>query len=333
MAMFTHSLRFRRFLIEMLEEADDQYLCAFDGSELVGVLPAFSRQGPAGAVLNSLPFFGSHGGVVCAPQRLPEVSRVLLTALSALSQRLGAFSCTVIESPFGRSGDVWANGGFTLQDSRIGQVTPLPTASTNDEAASLLLAQCHGKTRNMIRKFLRSPFGIAHRDDWAALQALHSLHEEGMRRIGGTPKPLRVFETIRRCFTYDADYRVYTATRGREIVAALLLFFHGDTVEYFTPATQEAARQDQPMTGLIFRAMQEAIVERGAKHWNWGGTWPTQEGVYRFKSRWAAVDHPYRYHIRLASDFQRHDWTRTQLLYAYPYFYCFPFSPASLDAS
>ena len=61
-------------------------------------------------------------------------------------------------------------------------------------------------------------------------------------------------------------------------------------------------RSEQPLSVLIFRAMQDAIKEKGSKHWNWGGTWKSQHGVYRFKSRWGAHDNKYRYHIKTYQD-------------------------------
>ena len=42
-----------------------------------------------------------------------------------------------------------------------------------------------------------------------------------------------------------------------------LYCFYFKTVEYYTPATEEAYRSKQPLSLLIFRAMSDAVIEEG----------------------------------------------------------------------
>jgi lipid II:glycine glycyltransferase (peptidoglycan interpeptide bridge formation enzyme) len=71
--------------------------------------------------------------------------------------------------------------------------------------------------------------------------------------------------------------------------------FFGQWAEYFIPVSDEEFRSDQVLSAIILRAMTDAAVA-GVRYWNWGGTWSSQEGVYRFKSRWGARDYSYQYH-------------------------------------
>ena len=64
MAMFYHSLQYRNFLRSILDDVDDCYFCAFHNDELIAILPLFIKKGVYGSVINSLPFYGSHGGIV-----------------------------------------------------------------------------------------------------------------------------------------------------------------------------------------------------------------------------------------------------------------------------
>ena len=52
---------------------------------------------------------------------------------------------------------------------------------------------------------------------------------------------------------------------------------------------------EQPLSVIIFNAMKDAVMEKIAK-WNCDN-WKSQEGVYRFKSRWGAEDVFYDYNI------------------------------------
>ncbi|MBX6322467.1 MAG: peptidoglycan bridge formation protein FemAB, partial [Rhodospirillaceae bacterium] len=66
-ATLYHSVRYARFL-EALLGARIEHRVAMRGGAVAGVLPLMSREGPFGTVLNSLPFFGSYGGVIAADE-------------------------------------------------------------------------------------------------------------------------------------------------------------------------------------------------------------------------------------------------------------------------
>src|SRR4051812_49271886 len=62
--LFYYGWKYRNFLHELLE-CTSTYLGALDAhGRLCGVFPIMEKSGPAGQVLNSLPFFGSYGGAL-----------------------------------------------------------------------------------------------------------------------------------------------------------------------------------------------------------------------------------------------------------------------------
>jgi len=64
------------------------------------------------------------------------------------------------------------------------------------------------------------------------------------------------------------------------------------------PVIKAEHRSSQPLSLIIYEAMLEA-AEQGYKYWNWGGTWKSQDGVYRFKKRWNTQDKPYYYFTKV----------------------------------
>ena len=60
--------------------------------------------------------------------------------------------------------------------------------------------------------------------------------------------------------------------RGETIAGLLVLHFNRVT-EYFTPATRQEHRSDQPLALILVKAMIGAAQPRLAACWNWGGTW------------------------------------------------------------
>lgn len=329
-AMLYHSLDYRRFLRSYLPStAEDHYILAFDDGLLVGALPCFLMDGPLGPVLNSLPFFGSHGGILLRPSTDPSVALALAEEMVKLCVQRDVTFATLIDTPFFNSEEIFKKAvNYQYQDQRIGQFTPLPEGPDIEQADKNLLALYHQKTRNIVRKALRNNLAFSHEPSQLALDALHALHETNINGIGGIAKPKRFFTAIATQLQYDRDYRVYTArTNDGEIVCAMMLLYFKDTVEYFVPATSENWRSAQPLSALIHLAMRDAILERGARKWNWGGTWLSQDGVYHFKSRWGTRDYPYRYYTKVFSGtLCLQEISCDVLLKGYPWFYTLPFS-------
>jgi hypothetical protein len=323
------SSRYGEFLKAVLPRSESKYLCAVRGDELVGVLPAFVFRGSRfGNVLNSLPFFGSYGGVTVAPEARDsdQIKRELIEAFHALAVEESAVSSTLIANPLRPENAFYdQHCHATLCDDRIGQITPLPVPDPAETLADRLAGQIHAKTRNHIRKALKSGFALGRTNRSQAFQALESIHGQNMAAIGGRTKGSIVFSAIQAAFRFPDDYVLYTASKDERIVAALLVFFFNRTAEYFMPATEEGFRVYQPISLLVFEAMQDA-VQRGCRFWNWGGTWLSQKGVYDFKARWGTQDHAYRYYIREyeGAERLRHS-SRDELLAEYPNYYVLPF--------
>jgi len=326
-AMLYHSIKYRGFLNAILKNAEDHYLLAHDDGHLVAALPAFVKQGPMGVVVNSLPFYGSHGSIISRIHAPIASIQALLSAFHDLCRQQNAICSTIIANPLETNTAIFAQYPSDFTDERIGQISHLPSNSAERTINDQLMESIHPKTRNMVRKGEKSGFVVGHEGSTETLAALYALHEKNIGGIGGIPKGWDVFQSIAAIFDYDRDYRLYFArNKDGQIVSGLLVFFYKDTIEYFVPATHEDYRSQQPLSLLIFTAMKDAVRERHSRLWNWGGTWLTQAGVYHFKSRWGARDYPYRYYIREYPMHGRIDpSSREALLRDYPYFYTIPF--------
>lgn len=124
-------------------------------------------------------------------------------------------------------------------------------------------------------------------------------------------------------FVGGQDYNIYIAKLNGEKIGALLLFYYNETVEYFTPAAVSEYRNVQALPLIVYQAMCEAN-QKGFKWWNWGGTWLTQDGVYKFKNKFGAVDKEYKYFIKVNNQ-DIYNSTKEELLSEYENFYTIPF--------
>ena len=296
-ALFNHSLKYRNFLRNTLEDSEDLYILAYQDDQIIGILPIFLKRFLDGkSVINSLPFFGSHGGILIANNinNSSHIKKILLDKLFDIANEKKAISLTIVDNPTAVETEFYESY-FKKQpsDKRISQITDISVLN-KDDVDNELMAKFHYKTRNMVRKSLKSGFSIQTLQTVEAFKVLHGLHSQNMKAIDGKEKPFFVFENIQKIFEAEKDYHIYFAKKNNEIAAGLLIFYYKDYCEYFTPVINQKYRSEQPLSLLIFKAMQDA-ARRGYLYWNWGGTWLTQDGVYLFKKRWGAKDQVYNY--------------------------------------
>ena len=150
-----------------------------------------------------------------------------------------------------------------------------------------------------------------------------------MAAIGGLAKEDAFFKVFPKIFEAAKDYNIYVASKHNKRVAALLVFYYKGTVEYFTPVIDHEYRSDQPLALIIYQAMLDAS-QNNAEWWNWGGTWLSQEGVYKFKKKWGAEDKPY-YYFTVCKNESFKTLTKQDLLESYKSFFTIPFGALKND--
>jgi hypothetical protein len=309
-ALLYHTTLYRDLLSTYLK-CKVEYWLLLEQGEITGVLPLMSIDGPWGEVINSLPFYGSTAGVFAKTDR---ACQLLIEKYNERTSEKNVAAATLIDNPFQK------NAGLVEHhfiDHRISQVTDLRMVDNAD-----LFSRIDSSARRNINKARKSGIKVA--VDSFAIDFLYKTHVANMNDIHGKAKERAFFDLIPSHFKPEKDYRIYVAYYNEQPIAALLLFYYKQFVEYFTPVTQASFKDLQPMALILSESMQDAVRE-GYHFWNWGGTWLSQEGVYRFKKKWAADDIDYRYYTKVNNkDLLK--LTPEQLLDAYPNFFVLPFS-------
>lgn len=321
--MIYGSRRFAGFLEEVADCRVTHLLAERDG-ELVGSLSfAAKTHARHGTVVNSLPWFGSHGGCWLRDPDDGAARGALLRALSAELKALDPLFSTLILShsenavaaEYGRLAD------HAPVTDRIGQVLELPPWRENYEQT--LFGVLSGRTRGHVRKSLKQGLEEVTGDHDSSWQYLYRTHSDNMRAVSGKAKPWSHFAALRRHFARDRT-RLSVACLNGEPIAALLLLLFGQTAEYVLPAITAEKRSLQPLSFLIWNAMLDC-AQRGCRLWNWGGTWPSQASLHHFKGGWGSQDCPYTYLSRARSDAPSSFLASPDtLLEAFPYFYLYP---------
>lgn len=309
-ASIYHSLRYRRLVMNVLG-CEGSYKVAIHQGEIRGVLPVMAIAGPYGRVVNSLPFFGSYGGVLASSAAAADA---LCAAYDREATAPGVCASTWISTP--TKGENARKPIHNFVDRRLSHVTSLADIEGNGVSAIV-----ESSAIRNVRKAAR--LGVKVRIDNAEFGLLEALHRRRMAKIRGTAKPHQFFEILPQVLRAGTDYQVFVAEEGGTAVGALLCLYFGETVEYFVPAALPSAQSDQPLAALLMTAMTDA-VQRGFRWWNWGGTWLSQTGVRRFKKKWGARESTYEYYIQV-NDPVLWRCPPEELRSCYPYFFVLPF--------
>lgn len=283
---------FQDFTVEVSgSRPGHHYLASSDGTDMAMMPMATKWSDELGLVANSMPWFGSLGGVLTAPEDA-DSSRILLLRQA--------------ESWFRDNDVAFASINLTPEEMRFlpvyqeilkpqvvhrrrAQVTALPEAG--EEVEERLMRVFHPKARNAVRKGLAQGFRIERCDSEEAWSSLVRIHSENMELLGGRAKSTETYRLLRK-HAPQASVSLTLAKLGERVVAALLLLRVGRTIEYITPAVDPAYRETQALSALIWTEMLSGVID-GALIWNWGGTGWGQSSLHRFKERLGGVTTDY----------------------------------------
>lgn len=284
---------------------------------------AISKVGPLGPVINSLPFFGSIGGMIHNGD--PDAARTALLLLAGAlldeATRIDAASMTVIDRPGDPFSETYKKAlDPTFTDSRTTYYSYLPIPSSVSEER--ILSSFAGRTRTAIRKAQKLNYTVEKSLSEVDFNEFLMIHQENMREANGIAKPLNFMKTTFEA--QDQDRReLWVAKKDGRLAAGALFFSYANTAEYYMAALSASHRTFQPLSLILFEAM-KSFSYRGVNRFNFGGTWTSQQGLRKFKSSWGTTAVEYHYYVRIFKKDLIH-WDARALVQAYPFFYTIPF--------
>jgi hypothetical protein len=291
------------FLKDLMLDVEVYYFCLVNADDkIIALMPLVSKSIKGmGTIINSLPFYGSHGGVIFLNniENKPQIQKRIIQELLRDVKHENVLSITLIENPFELfDDDIMRTLGFEVIDLRLGQFKRIASCSSSYTPNEDLLMSFHSKTRNVVRKGLSFNPKFSEQSDEETVNWLQSVHEKSILKLNGKFKTNEVLTTLLKNFPSPERSRLFICKINGKNIAGILVLLHGTTVEYFTPVIEEDYKYTQLLSSLIYEAM-KTLSGEGFELWNWGGTWESQEGVYRFKDRFGSHTKPYRYFLKV----------------------------------
>lgn len=291
------------------------YLGARLKGELVGFLPAFTRESSVGTVHSSLPYFGPNAGILCSDKEMrAEIHKALLQALLSRAEQVKALSCSVY-TPF--SFDEFALYDAVMPDAivvdRVTQYLDLKTATWSEKIAY------------DIRKAKRLGVEVSKDISLERIETFYAVHERNCKDYGIPLKPKKCVEFLVGEGIRGRHTDIYFAFHESEMIGGLLMIWSPLTASYYIPCALASARTLQPGTLLIDRAVQDARA-RGIHVWNWESSPSRKSGVYRFKKKWGSVEGSYRIYVQTFHPHEKFQQLGMDgILRHFPFYFVYPF--------
>lgn len=313
-------------MLASLLDAEIRVVAVYSNDRLTCIMPFAVKSRLNITILNSLPFFGSHGGPLLDHTMLEGHKTNVLAALVQFLHDYCAEnrvdSATMVTNPFGDAESAYMsnNLGFEFSLERVGQFNRLPEADTLSREAFVASVEDR-RVRGSITKAIRSGVEVTRSEDWDDYTFLLETHEKTMSSKGVPHKDFDFFRYIYGTFPTEMRQLFVATLNGKKIGALLNLYYNG-FVEYFVPVTADDSRVYQPASLLIFESMRQAILDN-YKVWNWGGSGDGTGGVYDFKKKWGAEETRYLYLNRIYKSAAPLE--APEVRDAFRYFFVFPF--------
>ena len=247
-----------------------------------GALGLLIHDGPLGRRVLSMPY-GTYGGPIVRRDH-PDPSSVSRQLLAGYAQLVAHAWVMLSELTWydGRRDelppDLAATEGFT-------QVRPL---GPDYEALFRLLPL---NIRSRVKQAEEHGLTVRPVTDARGVRAYHALAVRTVRRLGGLPKPLSLYQRIFRSLVPPGLARYDLAEhKGIPIAGSLHFTFRGRALNWLT-VSDDRKWDLRPNHLLIARVMRD-LCGSGYHEYNLGSSPPGAEGLIQFKESWGATRRP-----------------------------------------
>jgi lipid II:glycine glycyltransferase (peptidoglycan interpeptide bridge formation enzyme) len=320
-----HSVIYKKFLGNTLPNTVHKYIIVIKKNKVIASFPCVIKLSEKGNILNSLPFFGSHGSLLGFEKLTNYEVKKVFSKLNDLIIKYNILSTTIVDG-YNKNNYSIFNKFFKprVVEKRISQITDLSHFKkfNKNDISYNLLNYFEGKRRTDIRKGIKNKFNFSIDNSLESLENLFKIHVDNIKILGGVSKDWKIFKSLYDIYIKNNQCNIFTLKDNNKIICSLLLIYFKDTVYYFIPGVLNNYKPLSVMSSIIFYAMIDSI-NKGYSYWDWGGSWISQESLIKFKSSWKSNNKEYSYYINYSKLIN--SYSKDEILNNYKYFYVRPF--------
>ena len=295
------SLAWRDALAGAFRQLTPVYQFIRQKDTVIGGLPAFVFQPIPGIRLwHSMPW-NLFGGVhlIASGQLEPEA---LITSVEAAAVEKGwcEIRWTLPPEHTVTYGDAFTKSGY----EKTNHFTHL--LKTNGDVDTLWNAY-NKRVRGAVRKAEKSGVVATDTDSEAALATFYDMYLMTVKRLGGTPKPRGLMQTL----LQHKIARLAIATYRDTIIAGLLYLRFNRTVTLWCEASVPAFLKYRPNNAIFHHIITQACRE-GDEWVDFGASPPENTGLIAHKEQYRAIQTDFASYTKVISPLKRNLWTQSE---------------------
>ena len=295
------SLAWREALASAFSQLTPTYLLIKQDDSVIGGLPAFVFQPIPGIRLwHSMPW-NLFGGIyhIESPHINPE-TLIRSIETEAAAQGWCEIRWTLTPNRTETDDDLFTEMGYARTD----HFTHL--LKTNGDVESLWHAY-NKRVRGAVRKAEKSGVTVTDTDSEEALSTFYDMYLMTVKRLGGTPKPCALMQTLMERKIAKLAIATYRGT----IIAGLLYLRFNKTVTLWCEASVPAFLKYRPNNAIFHHIITQACHEQ--YEWVDFGASPLENtGLIAHKEQYRAVRTNFASYTKVISPLKRALWTKSE---------------------
>lgn len=295
------SLAWREALASAFSQLIPTYLLIKQDDSVIGGLPAFVFQPIPGIRLwHSMPW-NLFGGIYhIESMHINPESLIRSIETEAVAQGWCEIRWTLTPNRIETDDDLFTEIGYARTD----HFTHL--LKTNGDVESLWHAY-NKRVRGAVRKAEKSGVTVTDTDSAEALATFYDMYLMTVKRLGGTPKPFALMQTL----LQQKIAKLAIATYRGTIIAGLLYLRFNKTVTLWCEASVPAFLKYRPNNAIFHHIITQACREQ--YEWvDFGASPPENTGLIAHKEQYRAVRTNFASYTKVISPLKRALWTKSE---------------------
>ena len=295
------SLAWRDALSRAFKQLAPVYLFIKQQDAVIGGLPAFVFQPIPGIRLwHSMPW-NLFGGIYLADSAHAN-PEALITSVETTAREKGW--CEIRWTLPPEHTAIYDNFFTETDYERTNHFTHL--LKTNEDV-NMLWHAYNKRVRGAVRKAEKSGVAVTDTDSEAALSTFYDMYLMTVKRLGGTPKPRSLMQTL----LQRKIAKLAIATYRDTIIAGLLYLHFNRTVTLWCEASVPAFLKYRPNNAIFHYIITQACREK--YEWvDFGASPPENTGLIAHKEQYRAVRTNFASYTKVVSPLKRNLWTRSE---------------------
>ena len=295
------SLAWRDALAAAFRQLTPVYLLIKQTDSVIGGLPAYVFQPIPGIRLwQSMPW-NLFGGIHLRDSVNVNPETVVTSIETAAVEKGWCEICwTLTPEHTATYGDFFTKTGYERTD----HFTHL--LKTNEDV-DILWHAYNKRVRGAVRKAQKSGVEVKDTNSDAALSTFYDMYLTTVKRLGGTPKPRALMQTLLQQKTAKLAIATYRGT----IIAGLLYLCFNRTVTLWCEASVPAFLEYRPNNAIFHYIITQACHEK--YEWvDFGASPPENAGLIAHKEQYRAVRTDFSSYTKVVSPLKRRLWTQSE---------------------